>query len=124
MADALRCQTCPWLLGAAPFRQPRERPVDFAFTEDQRNIREAVLKHCAQFGGDYWLEHDRSGEWPTDFHQSMADAGWLGIAMPEAVGGSGLGITEAAVMMQAVAESGGGMVMRRNITSNAICARC
>ena len=38
----------------------------------------------------------------------MAEAGWLGIAMPEAYGGSGLGITEAAVMMQAVAESGAG----------------
>ena len=83
--------------------------MDFAFNEDQNNIREAVLKHCAQFGDDYWLEHDRSGEYPTDFHKSMADAGWLGIAMPEAMGGSGLGITEAAVMMQAVAESGGGM---------------
>jgi acyl-CoA dehydrogenase len=83
--------------------------VDFAFTEDQQSIRQAVLKLCAQFGDDYWLEHDRSGEFPSDFHMSMAEAGWLGIAMPEAVGGSGLGITEAAVMMQAVAESGGAM---------------
>ena len=83
--------------------------MDFAFTEDQQSIREAVLKHCAQFSDDYWLEHDRSGEFPADFHKSMAEAGWLGIAMPEAVGGAGLGITEAAVMMQAVAESGGGM---------------
>ena len=89
--------------------------MDFAFTEDQRNIREAVLKHCAQFGDDYWLEHDRSGEYPTDFHLSMAEAGWLGIAMPEAVGGSGLGITEAAVMMQAVAESGGGMTAASSV---------
>ena len=83
--------------------------MDFAFTEDQQSIREAVLKHCAQFSDDYWLEHDRSGEFPADFHKSMAEAGWLGIAMPETVGGAGLGITEAAVMMQAVAESGGGM---------------
>jgi acyl-CoA dehydrogenase len=83
--------------------------MNFDFTEDQNNIREAVLKHCSQFGDDYWLDHDRSGEYPTQFHKSMADAGWLGIAMPEAVGGAGLGITEAAVMMQAVAESGGGM---------------
>ena len=89
--------------------------MDFAFTEDQNNIREAVLKHCAQFGDDYWLEHDRTGEYPTDFHKSMADAGWLGIAMPEAMGGSGLGITEAAVMMQAVAESGGGMTAASSI---------
>ena len=83
--------------------------MDFAFTEDQRNIREAVLRQCSQFGDDYWLEHDNSGEWPTEFHRAMAEAGWLGIAMPEAVGGAGLGITEAAIMMQAVAESGGGL---------------
>jgi acyl-CoA dehydrogenase len=83
--------------------------VDFAFTEDQQNIREAVLKHCSQFPDDYWLEKDREGVFPFDFHMSMAEAGWLGVAMPEAVGGAGLGITEAAVMMQAVAESGGGM---------------
>ncbi len=83
--------------------------MDFAFNEDQQNIREAVLKHCSQFSDDYWLDQDRKGEFPTEFHMSMAEAGWLGVAMPEAVGGAGLGITEAAVMMQAVAESGGGM---------------
>lgn len=83
--------------------------MDFSFTEDQQNIREAVLKHCAQFSDEYWLEKDRSGEYPVEFYASMAEAGWLGVAMPEAVGGAGLGITEAAVMLQAVAESGGGM---------------
>ena len=83
--------------------------MDFAFTEDQQTIREAVLQHCSAFSDDYWLDHDRSGEWPVDFHKAMAEAGWLGIAMPESVGGAGLGITEAAIMMQAVAESGGGM---------------
>ncbi len=83
--------------------------MDFALTEDQQSIREAVLQHCSPFPDDYWLEHDRSGEWPVEFHKAMAEAGWLGIAMPESVGGAGLGITEAAIMMQAVAESGGGM---------------
>jgi len=89
--------------------QAQGEAVDFSLTQDQQTIREAVLQHCSQFSDDYWLEKDRSGEWPDEFHKSMAEAGWLGIAMPEAVGGSGLGITEAAVMMQAVAESGGGM---------------
>ncbi len=89
--------------------------MDFAFTEDQLNIREAVLKHCSQFSEDYWLEHDRSGEWPVEFHKAMAEAGWLGIAMPESVGGAGLGITEAAIMMQAVAESGGGFAAASSI---------
>ena len=83
--------------------------MDFAFNEDQQSIREAVLKLCGQFGDDYWLEHDRSGEWPVEFHKAFAEAGWLGIAMPESVGGAGLGITEAAIMMQAVAESGAGL---------------
>src|SRR5205814_6263389 len=60
------------------------------------------------FGDDYWLERDREGGFPADFHRAFARDGWLGIAMPEAYGGSGLGISEAAVMMQAIAESGAG----------------
>jgi acyl-CoA dehydrogenase len=83
--------------------------MDFSFTSDQQNIRDAVLKHCSQFSYDYWLERDREGIFPQDFFQSMVEAGWLGIAMPTEFGGSGLGITEAAVMMQAIAESGAGM---------------
>ena len=89
--------------------------MDFALTQDQQTIREAVLQHCSQFSDDYWLEHDRTGDWPVEFHKAMAEAGWLGIAMPESVGGSGLGITEAAIMVQAVAESGGGMAAASTI---------
>ena len=70
---------------------------------------------CAQFPDDYWLERDADGEFPVDFQRAMAAAGWLGIAMPEAVGGSGLGITEAAIMMQAVTEAGGGMAAASSI---------
>ena len=80
--------------------------MDFSLTEAQQEIREAILKICARFGDDYWLAKDRDGGFPDEFHRAIADGGWLGIAMPEAYGGSGLGITEAAVMMQAVAESG------------------
>jgi acyl-CoA dehydrogenase len=89
--------------------------MDCSLTEDQQNIRDAVLKHCSRFTDDYWLERDRDGVFPHEFHQSMADNGWLGIAMPEEVGGAGLGITEAALMMQAVAESGGGMAAASSI---------
>jgi acyl-CoA dehydrogenase len=89
--------------------------VDFSFTEDQQSIRDAVLEHCSRFSADYWLERDRDGVFPHDFHKSMAESGWLGVAMPEAVGGAGLGITEAAIMMQAVAESGGGMTAASSI---------
>ncbi len=80
--------------------------MDQSLTQAQQEIREAVLKVCARFGDDYWLERDREGGFPLEFHRAFAEAGWLGIAMPEAYGGSGLGITEAAVMLQAVAESG------------------
>jgi acyl-CoA dehydrogenase len=89
--------------------------VDFELTEDQQSIRDGVLEHCARFPDDYWLERDRDGVFPRDFHQSMAAAGWLGLAMPEAAGGAGLGITEAAIMMTAVAESGGGMAAASSI---------
>lgn len=89
--------------------------MDFAFTDDQQNIRDAVLKVCSQFSDDYWLERDHEGVFPHEFHKTMAEAGWLGIAMPEDVGGAGLGITEASLMMQAVAESGGGMTAASSI---------
>ncbi|MFD1613299.1 acyl-CoA dehydrogenase family protein [Sphingomonas tabacisoli] len=83
--------------------------MDFSFSDEQRTIRAAILKHCSQFSEDYWLDRDRTGTFPENFYRSLADAGWLGVAMPEAFGGSGLGITEAAIMMQAIAESGAGM---------------
>ena len=67
--------------------------MDFSFTEDQQAIRDAVLEHCSRFSDGYWLEHDRDGVFPHDFHKSMAESGWLGVAMPETVGGAGLGIT-------------------------------
>jgi len=83
--------------------------MDFSFSADHEGIREAVFKLCARFGDDYWLRKDREGGFPLDFHKAFADAGWLGIAMPQEYGGSGLGITEAAIMMQAVTESGAGV---------------
>jgi acyl-CoA dehydrogenase len=83
--------------------------MDFSLSAEQQQIRDSVLKLCVRFGDDYWMEKDVSGEFPHEFLAAMAEAGWLGIAMPEAYGGSGLGITEAAVLMQAVAESGAAM---------------
>ena len=83
--------------------------MDFTFTPEQLAIREAIDKICERFGDDYWLKKDREGGFPTELHQALAADGWLGIAMPEEYGGSGLGITEAALMMQTIAESGAGM---------------
>jgi acyl-CoA dehydrogenase len=82
--------------------------MDFSLTPEQVKIQEAIAKLCERFPDDYWLKRDNEGEFPADFHQALAKDGWLGIAMPEEFGGAGLGITEAAVMMQAIAESGAG----------------
>ena len=83
--------------------------MDFALTEQQEAIRDAIAKICADFDDAYWLRKDREGGFPHDFHQALAREGWLGICVPEAYGGSGLGIAEAAIMMRAIAESGAGM---------------
>jgi len=92
--------------------------MDFAYTDEQVAIRDAVTALCAGFGDDYWLHRDREGGFPHDFHKAMADAGWLGVAMPSAMGGAGLGILEAALVMQAVAESGGGIAAASSVHMN------
>jgi acyl-CoA dehydrogenase len=83
--------------------------MDFALTPDQLAIRDAVTSLCRNYGSDYWQVRDRDGGFPVEFHRAVAAAGWLGICMPPQYGGAGLGVTEAAVMMQAIAESGAGM---------------
>jgi acyl-CoA dehydrogenase len=83
--------------------------MDFTLNQEQQQIRDEVLKLCARFDDAYWLEKDRTGDFPHELHAALAEAGWLGIAMPEDYGGANLGITEAVVLMQAVAESGAAM---------------
>ena len=80
--------------------------MDFTWTPEQRQIRDSVLKLCARFDDGYWLDHDASHEFPEDFCRALADAGWIGVAVPEEYGGSGLGTTEAAIVVQAISESG------------------
>lgn len=83
--------------------------MDFELNETQRSIRDLAERVCAPFDDTYWMERDLSGEFPHDFHQAVAASGLLGVAMPEEVGGSGLGITEAAILMRTIAQSGAGM---------------
>ena len=82
--------------------------MNFALTQEQEQIREAIARICAKLTDDYWLRKDKEGGFPVELHQALAKDGWLGIAMPEEFGGAGLGIAEAAVMMQAIPESGAG----------------
>jgi acyl-CoA dehydrogenase len=82
--------------------------MHFGLTDSQQEIVRAIEALCARFGDDYWLTLDREHRFPHEFHQALAKSGWLGIAMPAAHGGAGLGIVEAALMMHAIARSGAG----------------
>lgn len=83
--------------------------MNFQFTPEQLQIQDAIEKLCKPFDAEYWLKKDQTGNFPLDFHKVLADAGWLGIAMPTEYGGAGLGITEAALMMRTISGSGAGM---------------
>ncbi len=80
--------------------------MNFEYTQEQLAIRDAIERICRNFDDEYWLKKDREGGFPQDFHQAIARDGWLGICMPGEYGGAGLGVTEAAIMMRAIAESG------------------
>ncbi|MGB6538812.1 MAG: acyl-CoA dehydrogenase family protein [Xanthobacteraceae bacterium] len=83
--------------------------MDFALSEFQQSLRAAIERICARFDDAYWRKHDRDGEFPEEFRRAIAADGWLGICIPQEYGGSGLGITEAAIMMEAIAASGAGL---------------
>jgi acyl-CoA dehydrogenase len=78
-----------------------------ADTPEREAIRDGVRAICDRFDDEYWSKKDQSGDFPFEFSQAIADGGWLGIAMPPEYGGAGLGITEAAIMMQTVGSSAG-----------------
>ena len=80
----------------------------FWLSDQQQAIRDSVARVCADFDAEYWRRTDDTGDFPEAFVAAMAAGGWLGTAMPTELGGAGLGLTEAAIMMQAVAESGAG----------------
>jgi acyl-CoA dehydrogenase len=92
--------------------------MEIVLNEDHRAIEDGVAKICARFGDDYWTECDQTPRFPHEFHKAMADAGYLGITMPEDLGGSGLGVTEAAIMMHAVTQGGGGMAAASTLHIN------
>lgn len=83
--------------------------MDFELTDEQELIKASVAKLCSEYPDDYWRQKDKAHEFPWDFYNDMAAAGWLGIAIPEAYGGSGQGITEASLLLETVAASGAAM---------------
>src|SRR5436189_6441060 len=76
--------------------------MDFALTEQQQMIRKEVATLARSFSLDYWLEKDRKHEYPWDFVKAFARAGWLGAIVPEEYGDSGLGVTEAAILVHEI----------------------
>ena len=83
--------------------------MNFEFSEQQLSIQEAVSRICRNFGDDYWLARDTDGDFPEEFVHAITEGGWLGIAMPEEFGGSGLGVSEALILAHTIARSGAGM---------------
>ncbi|MFF2846302.1 acyl-CoA dehydrogenase family protein [Streptomyces sp. NPDC058001] len=83
--------------------------MDFELTEQQRDIRAGVRDLARSFDPDYWAERDQHAEFPWEFYDAFAKAGWLGIAVPEEYGGGGLGVLEASLLLEEVAASGAGM---------------
>lgn len=83
--------------------------MDFTPDPDHEDIREGVRRACSPFDDDYWRRCDADHEFPWDFYRAMADGGWIGIAIPEAYGGGGRGVTEASIVVEEVAASGAAM---------------
>ncbi len=81
--------------------------TDHTNDEDLGAIRDSVAKLCEGFPGAYWRKLDRERGYPTEFVQALTEAGYLGCLIPEAYGGSGLGIREAGAILETVHRSGG-----------------
>lgn len=88
------------------------------FSEEQLTVRDAIFKICANFPDDYWMERDQTETYPHELHAALAKDGWIGIALPESLGGAGLGISEATMMLQTIAESGAGLAGAQSIHAN------
>lgn len=91
---------------------------DKDLTESQRSVREAVGRICSTFDDAYWLDCDTAHRFPHELHAKLAADGWLGICSPAAYGGAEMGIADAAVMMQTIAESGAGMTGASSVHMN------
>src|SRR5476649_1815263 len=92
--------------------------MDITLSADHRAIDENVTRITAVFGDDYWTACDQTPRFPLEFHKAMADAGFLGITMPVELGGAGLGVTEAAIMIHQVSSGGGGFSAASSIHLN------
>ncbi len=117
--QGLRRAITPWLTrrGFSRTLQPHIMELT-GFSEEQLEVREAISKICADYPDEYWAAHDESGEYPHELHAALAKDGWIGIALPEELGGAGLGISEATMMLQTISQSGAGIAGAQSIHAN------
>lgn len=80
--------------------------MDFEFSDEQRLIRSEIRKLCNDFGDEYWREKDANHEFPWEFFNAFADAGWCGVTIPQEYGGQGYGSQESAIVQFEIARSG------------------
>jgi acyl-CoA dehydrogenase len=83
--------------------------IEMMSAEDEREIRTSLRQVLSKFPDEYWMQHDLDHEFPWDFHQAMAQAGWLGMCIPEKYGGGGAGVQQAALLLEEVTGSGGAL---------------
>ncbi|KAL8663097.1 MAG: hypothetical protein Q9202_004134 [Teloschistes flavicans] len=88
------------------------------FTDTQLQVKDSVSKICSNFPDSYWAARDQDERYPHELHAALAKDGWIGIALPEDLGGSGLGISEATMMLQTVSQSGAGIAGAQSIHAN------
>ena len=98
---------------------PRAHLMELSgFSDQQLEVRDAISKICSNFPDDYWANRDQSGEYPHELHAALARDGWIGIALPEDLGGAGLGISEATMMLHTISQSGAGLAGAQSIHAN------
>src|SRR5687768_6062559 len=81
--------------------------MDFGLSEEQLAIRAAVRELCAAYPDAYWRELDEQRAYPEKFVRALTEGGWLGCLIPTEYGGSGLGVTEASIILEEINRSGG-----------------
>jgi len=108
-----------WITNRAFSQGPKARIMELTgFSEEQLDVRDAISKICADYPDGYWAARDESGEYPHELHTALAKDGWIGIALPEELGGAGLGISEATMMLQTISQSGAGIAGAQSIHAN------
>ena len=94
---------------------PQDWRDSVELTEQQSLVQRSIRDLCSEFDDEYWRERDRTATYPQEFVDRLAEDGWLGMLIPEEYGGVGMSTSEAVVMMEEIAASGGGFAAPQSI---------